>query len=862
MGVTWVSIRRCTESVVLTASNGGVLPPLTGHELLFLFGQLFVLLLTARALGELARAFDFPSVLGELLAGILLGPSVLGNLAPTLFVAVFPPHPLQYHLLEAISWLGLVMLLVITGFETDLDLIASRAGRATVIAGTSITVPFVFGFVAAWFLPAAFLANGHRLVFSLFIATALSISAIPVIAKILLDLNVIEREISQLTIAAGMINDTVGWILLAVVAGLARQSGGGAIETASVTVLFLALFLGISFTVGRRFVSRLLRWVDTTFDSDLALVTTVTILALGAGTLTHALGLEAVLGAFVVGLLVGRVKRFDQAARHAFEVFTLGILAPIFFATAGLRVDLTTLSTPTSLLVAGGVLLVAIAGKFIGAFVGARGTGLSNWEGIAIGAGLNARGALEIIVATIGVSVGVLTGTTYTIIVLVAIVTSLLAPPVLRVALGNIEPSAAELRRAEHREREARSFLGSVSRVLLPTRCSPDAQFLAQLVGHIARPRDIEVTTMFVTDEDGATRGRESLLARIRSKLVSTPPRPRSDGGDGSSWGDESGNDRERKSGGDTAVGDDCLATMTRQLSLPSERTRTRTTPIHGSASDTVLAELNRGYDLLAVATNADASVSLPESDSSSNAGGSTRPLFETGIDDVLLRTPTPVLAVGANGISRDDASHRTDRSTPSRFDEILVPTVGTEYSRHAAEIAFAVATDCNALVEIVNVVDLGRLRELFVGEADISESVRIGTEIVDREATLGRQLGASVLTDVVVDEHPVRAIVRRAAENDIDLVVLGSGFRPLSQRAFFGHRRRVRAGERPVSGCRREFPMSGFPTATESCPPRHRRRFAAHPRRYRTSRCDGRMGCSRRFRRTFPRRPPPVPVR
>ncbi len=236
--------------------------------------------------------------------------------------------------------------MVITGFETDLDLIASRAGRAGAIAGTSIVVPFAFGFAIAWVLPSVFLADGSRLVFSLFIATALSISAIPVIAKILLDLDVIDREISQLTIAAGMINDTVGWILLAVVAGLARQSGGQAVETAGITALFLLVFLALSFTVGRWFVARSLRWVDATFGSDLALVTTVTILALGAGTLTHALGLEAVLGAFVVGILVGRVKRFDQAARHVFEVFTLGILAPIFFATAGLRVDVTTLSTP------------------------------------------------------------------------------------------------------------------------------------------------------------------------------------------------------------------------------------------------------------------------------------------------------------------------------------------------------------------------------------------------------------------------------------------------------------------------------------------------------------------------------------
>lgn len=772
MGVAGISVDVSGGFVTLVGSNGGVLPPLSGEELLFFFGQLFVLLLTARALGELARAFEFPSVLGELLAGIVLGPSILGNLAPSVFLAVFPPAPLQYHLLEAVSWLGLVMLLVITGFETDLDLIASRAGRAGAIAGTSIVVPFAFGFAIAWVLPSVFLADGSRLVFSLFIATALSISAIPVIAKILLDLDVIDREISQLTIAAGMINDTVGWILLAVVAGLARQSGGQAVETAGITALFLLVFLALSFTVGRWFVARSLRWVDATFGSDLALVTTVTILALGAGTLTHALGLEAVLGAFVVGILVGRVKRFDQAARHVFEVFTLGILAPIFFATAGLRVDVTTLSTPDTLLVAGAVLLVAIAGKFLGAFLGAKGSGLSNWEGIAIGAGLNARGALEIIVATIGVSVGVLTGTTYTIIVVVAIVTSLLAPPILRVALDRIEPSEAERRRSARREREARSFLGSVSRVLLPTRCSRDAQFAAQLVGHVARNREMDVTTMYVTEgEDTVSSG--SLVARVRSKLLPAMSRPRANDTD------------ENAAGAESTAGAECLSVMDRQLSLPSDRTGHRTVPIQGSASETVIEELRRGYDLLAVGAN----FGSDGSPASSRDDGPTPPLFETGIDRVLQRTTAPVLAVSANGLRDDGGSGRDQPLDSVPIRRILVPTVGTEYSRHAAEMAFAIAADSNALVEIVHVVDVGRLRELFVGDADLSESVRLGAEIVDREATLGRQLGTSVLTDVLVSEHPTRAIVDKAAESGADLVVLGSGLRPLSRRAFLGHR-------------------------------------------------------------------------
>ncbi len=757
--------------------DSAVVPPLESQQLLFLLGQLFVLLLTARVLGEIARYFDSPSVLGELLAGVVLGPSILGTVAPGLFLTLFSPEPVQYHLLEAVSWLGLLMLLVITGFETDLDLIASRAGRATSIASASIVVPFALGFGIAWVLPAAFLtAGGNRFIFSLFLATALSISAIPVIAKILLDLGIIEREISQLTIASGMINDTVGWILLAVVAGLARGSGETAIATAGTTILSLAVFLLLSFTVGLRFVSRLIRWVDSTFNTDLSLVTTVMILALGAGTLTHALGLEAVLGAFVVGVLVGRENRFNQGVRHVFEVITLGIFAPIFFATAGLRVDLTALTTPAALLVGGAVLGVAIVGKFVGAFVGARGAGLTNWEGLAIGAGLNARGALEIIVATVGLSLGVLTGTMYSIIVVIAIVTSLLAPPVLRFALDHIELSDEEAKRLGSREREARRFLGSGSRVLLPTRCSVHAQLAAQLLGHVARNRDIEVTNMYVIGDEEES---DSIRRRIRRFLSNgfDTATLRSNGGPTSvpDAGDDATADASPTAGNTapeaTSAAKECLSLTARQLSLPEEAVSNRVRRTRGSVAETVVGELHRGYDLLALGVGTGRGRS---------EGG--HPLFELGIEDVLQATSAPVLAVSANV-----EGTRPPDSVPIR--RILVPTVGTEYSRHAAEIAFDIALDCNALVEIVHVVDLRRLRELFVGEADVSDALDIGAEIVDREATLGRQVGAEVLTDVLVDDRPERAILDRARESDADLVVLGSERSSLSRRAFFGYR-------------------------------------------------------------------------
>lgn len=749
-------------ATVTTATN--VLPPLSEHQLLYLFFHLFLLLFTARLLGEIAKFAGMPSVLGELLAGIVLGPSILGALAPGLFVVVFPQEALQYHLIEVVSWLGLTMLLVVTGFETDLDLISRRAKPATYTAAAGIVVPFALGFGIAYLLPAEFLAaDDQRLVFSLFIATALSISAIPVIAKVLIEMGVINRDIGQITIASGMINDTVGWLLLAVVASLARSGGGEAASTAGETIVLLVAFLGVAFTIGNRAVRGTLRWVDNTLGGDLSMATTVMILALGVGTVTQYLGLEAVLGAFVVGVLVGQVKRFDRAARHTFEVITLSIFAPIFFATAGLRVDLTTLLEPTAFLAGLAVLTVAIAGKFAGSFIGAKASGLSNWEGIAIGSGLNARGALEIIVATIGISVGVLTGTMYTIIVMVAIITSLLAPPLLRSSLANIELSSSEAARLEREELDAEGFLANVVRILLPTRCSPDSQLAARLVGYVARNREMEATTMYVSIGAERTTTGGWLSRRVKRLFHgdSSSVRTESDGG---TVGSDDGTD-----GSDARVrAEDCLETMGERLDLTSDKRRNVVRSIEGSASETVVTEAADGYDLLA----------LGAGQRRSNAEGL---LFSTEIDDMLRRSPCPLVAVRAGESAR--------RSPDEPIRRILLPTVGTQYSRHAAEIAFAVAAECGARVEVLHVVNRPQTEELFEDATNLSEAVRIGDGIVEREADLGRRMDARVSTRVTVGERPERTIVERAMLDDIDLIVLGSEIRSGSHRAFLGHR-------------------------------------------------------------------------
>lgn len=753
---------------------GEVIAPLGHHELLLLFVQLFLLLVVARVLGGIAMQVGFPAVIGELLAGVLLGPSLLGAVAPGVFRGVFPADPAQFHLLEVVSWLGLTMLLVLTGLETDVRLIAREARTATLVSLSGIAVPFAFGFGVAWVLPATFLpASGDRLVFSLFVATALSISALPVIAKVLIDMDVIRRDISQLTLAAGMINDTLGWMLLAVVAGLARS---GALDLGAVaeTVLALLAVLGLAFTVGQRLATRLVGLVDNAVGGEAAKLSVLMALAFGVGAVTQALGLEAVLGAFLVGVLFSRIQRFDRKARHTFEVVTLGVFAPIFFGTAGLRVDLTAMVDPVVAAAGVAVLAVAILGKFLGSYVGARAAGRSTWEGITLGAGLNARGAMEIIVATIGLGLGVLTTAMYTIIVMVAIVTSVMAPPLLRWSFARVEVSDAERERLARERRTARSFVENLHRVLLPTRCSVDAQTAAQLLRYLIQDREIELTNMYV-DAEGRRRSRPALVGhRIRALLGGGRGETAADGGrdSGSPSGDGVAGDADR-----------CLDLMRFHENPPSDRqVRDVVRGADGDVTATVLSEAGRGYDLLVVGASERGRRSTAE------------PLFSTDVDDILQRAPCPVMVVTA-GLDRDGPILADE----PELDRVLVPTVGTQYDRHAAEIAFAIARSRDAFVEVVHVV---RRSGDVTAPAD-EKAVELGERIVDREADYGRELGAEVGTRVLVSERePGVEILDLAAGNDDDLVVLGSSLRPLSGRAFLGHRAEyvLEHADRPVA--------------------------------------------------------------
>lgn len=479
------------------------------HDVLVLVIQVAILLLVARTMGEIAQRLNQPSVVGEILAGIILGPSLIAGFFPGVGEWIIPQTATQGYLLEVVSLIGAMFLLLITGLETDIRLIKRHARTAMGVSGGGIIVTFATGFVLGQNLPDFLLADtGERLVFSLFVATALSISAIPVIAKVLMDLNLMRRDVGQTIIAAGMSDDTIGWILLSIVAGIASGESVTAGSVLQIVGSVLAFML-VSFTVGRWMVKKLLAYVQDQVKSADRLLTLVVVLTFLWGAITQALNLEAVLGAFVMGILFGMMPRLPDEVHHKLESIALGIFAPIFFAVAGLKVNVINLFEPRLLIITGIVILIATVGKIVGTYMGARFIGKKDhWTSLSFGAGLNARGAMEIIIATIGLRLGILSQDMFSIIVVMAMATSLMAPSALKWVLSKVEMGAEEEERLKKEEMEAGSIVAGIHRVLLPVRrreTAPDKRSTqsleSQILARLGQQNDLSVTLMTVAQK-------------------------------------------------------------------------------------------------------------------------------------------------------------------------------------------------------------------------------------------------------------------------------------------------------------------------------------------------------------------------
>ncbi len=464
-----------------------------GFDQLVFWVQLLALVVSARTLGWVMLQIGLPRVIGELGAGVILGPSVFGRVWADGYAWFRPESDLQDTALMVVSLVGVALLLVVAGFETDLGLITKLGRPAMLVALGSMLLPAAGGSLLGILLPDMFLGEGSaRSTFVMFVALALSVSSLAVVAKILSDMGLMRRDFGQITVAAGMTNDVVGWLALGIFSSLAA-AGAVSASRVAVSVGGLLLFLVLALTLGQRLLDLWLRQTRRGRDVLGAAVTTAVVTMLGFGVITQRLGVEAVLGAFVAGVILHRSRFRDERLEHYLERLTSSFFAPIFFAYAGLQVNLSLLGDFSVLRWTILLIAVAIVAKFVGSYAGARWAGRSRRAGLALGAGLNARGTLEIVIGTVGLDLGVFNEASFTAIVLVPLVTSIFASIALRFVVWNWRGSAAEIKRLEREEVLSSNLLVKTSRILLLSRGGPASIAAAQFM-HFSWPPESQVT--------------------------------------------------------------------------------------------------------------------------------------------------------------------------------------------------------------------------------------------------------------------------------------------------------------------------------------------------------------------------------
>ena len=411
---------------------------MTDHDVLVFLLALAAMLGLARLLGEIARVAGLPLVVGELAAGIVLGPTVLGHLTPRGQAWLFPQSGAAQAMIGAYATVAVVLLLVVVGLEVDLGVLRRR-GRSALLTGLlGVVLPLASGVALGFFLPDSDLVDpARRSTLALLLGVALSISALPVIAKTLLDLGLFKSDVGLLVMAAAMIDDLVGWLALSLLLGPVRGAGVD-LSTFAKTVGLALLLFGLLMLGGRRLIdSLLLRLERSGTGASGRVLSLVILLALFAAAATQAIGLHAVFGGFVVGVVVGGSARVKERTRVAIEDFVVNVFAPVFFASIGLRVDFAKAFDLGLCLL---VFALATIPKLLGCAIGSRLGGLKWRQALAVGFGMNARGAMGIILADLAREAGLLTDRLFVALVFMALATSLVSGPAMKQLLYRKEP--------------------------------------------------------------------------------------------------------------------------------------------------------------------------------------------------------------------------------------------------------------------------------------------------------------------------------------------------------------------------------------------------------------------------------------
>lgn len=405
------------------------------HDFGLFLMQVSVMLVVALVCGQVARRLWQLPVVGELVGGILLGPTVFGMLAPDLFHGLFPSTGGAAIGREALIKISLLFFLLTAGLEADFGLLRKQGRSLLFVSILGMVIPFALGYLVATTMPGLF-ANGSVAGggMALFIGTALSISALPVIARILLDMGLIRDRIGSVVLGSAMLNDIVGWFLFGLILSKwgtgngGMQAGAGA-SLAGMAVLFVAML-----TLGRWGGRRLVEWLRVKMPWPSGFLGISAVLVFVVGSVSEGLGLHAAMGAFLVGVALSPGFEEHDQDRQTVTQFVTGLFAgPVYFVSVGLKADFVRGFDWMLVLV---VLAAACIGKVGGAWLGARMGGVKNNEALAIGFGMNARGVMEIVLASVAMENGLIGERVFIALVIMALVTSMLSGPLMRRALA------------------------------------------------------------------------------------------------------------------------------------------------------------------------------------------------------------------------------------------------------------------------------------------------------------------------------------------------------------------------------------------------------------------------------------------
>jgi len=398
-----------------------------GHPLAILLAQIVTIILVARIFGWICKKIGQPSVIGEIIAGIVLGPSLVGMYFPEFSAALFPPQSLGN--LNFLSQIGLILFMFIVGMEIDVNVLKNKAHDAVVISHASIIVPFSLGMGLAYFIYQSFAPVGVRFTsFGLFIGIAMSITAFPVLARIVQERGIHKTRLGTIVITCAAADDITGWSILAAVIAIAKA---GSFISFLYTILLALGYVFLMIKIVRPFLKRVGDLHSTGANLSKSIVALFLVTLILSSWLTESIGIHALFGAFMAGAIMPASQKFRNIFIEKIEDIALVLLLPLFFVFTGLRTEIGLLNDAYLWEITGLIILVAITGKFLGSALAAKFVRQSWKDSLTIGALMNTRGLMELVVLNIGYDLGILTPKVFAMLVIMALVTTFMTGPAL-----------------------------------------------------------------------------------------------------------------------------------------------------------------------------------------------------------------------------------------------------------------------------------------------------------------------------------------------------------------------------------------------------------------------------------------------